>query len=343
MTDTTNTQRIAKRRLSAFNFAEEGSHLALVHKEQGGAANGYSTLVMKATGKYTPEFIQKVQQVRVTLDLDDFLEKFFGVWEDDAKVLASLFGYQETEKSDDAFNDDSFWRWMREKYGDRAWEVDPTDQDYQEWVASRLQGIEILKSLHTAPNKVDALAGLDEGDYLTVLKAQEAFEGALIANALSVGVQPVRKSVKKKQTKVNKAKQADHNEEPLMPEANQPELIEKAHLTDLQKAHEAQAVELQKAQEQLALYKAAEAAAITKARKDSVLAVVTDTEEAEKLFKAVSELPDDNFQAVLDVVKGLNSKLEDTGFFTEAGAKPVADTQVQKSTLRANLEAKYQK
>ncbi|MEG2307295.1 MAG: hypothetical protein RSB94_08150, partial [Erysipelotrichaceae bacterium] len=59
---TTENKRVAKRRLVDIDFSKEGAHLALVHKDQGGAANGYTTLVMKATDKYSPEFIQKASQ-----------------------------------------------------------------------------------------------------------------------------------------------------------------------------------------------------------------------------------------------------------------------------------------
>lgn len=38
-------QTKAKRRLTNIDFSKEGSHLALVHKDQGGSANGYSTLI----------------------------------------------------------------------------------------------------------------------------------------------------------------------------------------------------------------------------------------------------------------------------------------------------------
>ena len=57
----------AKRRLSNINFEKEGSHLALVHKMQGGSANGYKTLVMKSVDNRSPEFIEKASQVKVTL------------------------------------------------------------------------------------------------------------------------------------------------------------------------------------------------------------------------------------------------------------------------------------
>ena len=81
----------AKRKLTDITFEHEGAHLALVHKMQGGAANSYSTLVMKSLDNRSPEFIQKASQIRVTLSLPDFLEKFFHVWDDDAEVLSCMF------------------------------------------------------------------------------------------------------------------------------------------------------------------------------------------------------------------------------------------------------------
>ena len=99
----------AKRKLTDITFEHEGAHLALVHKMQGGAANGYSTLVMKSLDNRSPEFIQEASQIRVTLSLPDFLEKFFHVWGDDAEVLAAMFGYVESEDDSNEYDQESFW------------------------------------------------------------------------------------------------------------------------------------------------------------------------------------------------------------------------------------------
>ncbi len=49
----------AERRLSAFNFEHEGSHVALVGKFQGGPANGRTTLLTKATEDITQEQVEE--------------------------------------------------------------------------------------------------------------------------------------------------------------------------------------------------------------------------------------------------------------------------------------------
>lgn len=292
MTDTTAK---AKRRLSNFDFSQEGSHLALVHKEQGGAANGYSTLIMKATGKYTPEFIQKVAHVQVTLTFEEFLAKFFDMWYTDAKVLATMLGMQDED----------------EEEGD--W--------YKNHVAEQVDKFEILKSGHESENKLDFLASLGETDYLAVLKNQESFEKALLTY---------------------KAHAAVHNEETPMPDSAKPELIAKAQYDEVQKAFDDQKVELQKATEVIEKYKQAEKAQVAKARQDTLLGAIEAPAEAEKLFKAVGELSDEGFQAVVEVVKALNAKVDDNDLFVEKGS-PTEGEQVQKSALRAQLENKYNK
>ena len=78
-------------------------------KVQGGAASGYTTLITKATDKYSEEFIQKASQIRVTLSLPDFLETFFHVWEDDAEIIAAMFGYQDIEDDENEYDKESFW------------------------------------------------------------------------------------------------------------------------------------------------------------------------------------------------------------------------------------------
>lgn len=81
------TQEKAKRKLSDINFQKEGAHIALVHKNQGGGANGHNySMLIKATNS-SEEFLKKVQQIRVTMDLPEFLWRFFGMWEDDAELL----------------------------------------------------------------------------------------------------------------------------------------------------------------------------------------------------------------------------------------------------------------
>lgn len=51
-------------------------------------------MIAKANN-FSPEFNKKMQQIGATMELPDFLEKFFGIWGSDAEVLARLMGYVE--------------------------------------------------------------------------------------------------------------------------------------------------------------------------------------------------------------------------------------------------------
>ena len=264
------TAKVAKRRLKNFDFQGEGAHIALVHKDQGGAANGYNTLVMKSTGQYSQEFLQKAAQVQVTLSFEEFLRKFFGLWHDDAEVLATLLGMQDEKPEDE---DESDW--------------------YQNYIAEQVNKFEILKSAHDAENKVDFLSQLDEGDYLSILVNQERFEKALKTKEASESPEPVKKVTKKKVT-TQKATKAVHKEDnPTMPEPvvdTNAEVIAKAQYDEIQKAFDEQKVALQKATDALAHYEKLEKAAKEKARQDAVADALADKDEADKLFKAVAEI-----------------------------------------------------
>lgn len=71
----------AKKKLTKFDFSRPDAHVALVHESQNGAANMYKTLITKAS------------DVQLTLSMEDFLTRFFYMWEEDAKFLANMLGY----------------------------------------------------------------------------------------------------------------------------------------------------------------------------------------------------------------------------------------------------------
>ena len=330
-------KRKAKRRLSDIDFSKEGSHLALVHKVQGGAASGYTTLVTKATDKYSEEFIQKASQIRVTLSLPDFLETFFHIWEDDAEIIAAMFGYQDTEDDENEYDIESFWCWYRDKARDMgmvdSWGYptsEPTDEDKKMWIQDQLKGIEILKSATLAKGSADFISGLTEEQYLSLLQDQEFIEKSFVKKEMSNdngGGKPEQ----------NEANIADTKENTMTQET-----IEKAQYdakeVELQKALE----EIQKAKEEIEAFKAKEKEAVEKAREQEVKAAVEDVEASAKLFKAVKDLEDEAFKDVVEVVKSLSQKVEDQALFKEQGS-PDEGVQVQKSALQAMIDAKYKK
>ena len=329
----------AKRKLTDITFEHEGAHLALVHKAQGGAASGYKTLVMKSVDNRSPEFIEKASQVKVTLSLPDFLEKFFHVWGEDAELLATLFGYEPSEDDSEEYSTQSFWSWYREKamehgavdsWGDPI--TRPTSQDRKEWVEDQLQGIEILKSATLAKGSADYINSLTEEQYLGLLKDQQFIEKSFKLQEVKKdldgesGGKPT-KGVNPKQTKASKA---DTQE-------NEMETIEKAQYdakeVELQKA----LADIQKAKEEIELFKAKEKEAVEKAREAEVVAAVVDVDASTKLFKAVKDLDAEAFKDVVDVVKTLTAKVDESEMFKEKGS-PEEGVKVAKSAVQAELD-----
>lgn len=150
---TQSTKRKARRKLSDFDFSSQDAHIALVSRSQGGPANERTTLVMKAT-KFTEEEIEKMQQIRVTMELPDFLQKFFHMYYEDSYVLAKLMGYTEPESEDD--------------------DVD----SYEDYIESRLEAFEIIKSLHESNDLPSVISELGAEDYLGLLRDQQRLEKA---------------------------------------------------------------------------------------------------------------------------------------------------------------------
>lgn len=339
---TVKTKTKAKRKISKFNFEAEGSAVALVSASQGGAANSFKTLVIKSADKFSKEFIQKAQKVQVVMEFDDFLQKFFDMWKEDAKILTSILGFGDEgmdseSESDDlgVYNDDYFYEWFDEKLAEEgATYRSPTEEDKKAWLEYRKQGITLIKSLSEADNKLEMLAALSEKDYWSVINEQKLFEKALKQKDLSGG-EPTTPVVKAGKIS-KKAKTAVHNQEENQMSGNQPEIsVEDA--VALKKALEDQKVELQKALEAVELFKAKEKQAIEKAREAEIKEAIADEVEATKLFKAVKDLEDEAFTDVVGVVKALASKLDDSDMFHEKGSKEEG-VRVAKSAVQAELD-----
>lgn len=86
----------AKRILKNFDFSKDNHCISLVGGDLGHAANGYQALILKSTNQpeETIELKKALEQVTVTLSMEEFLRKFFYLWEEDATLLTKLLGFQ---------------------------------------------------------------------------------------------------------------------------------------------------------------------------------------------------------------------------------------------------------
>lgn len=321
------TQRKAKRKLSDISFEKEGAHVALTSKSQGGPANTHDYALVLKSNKFSEEVVQKMQQVRVTMELPDFLRKFFSVYYEDAEVLARMMGYEKPEVTDEV-----------------------KTQDYEDYIQSKLEAFEILKSANDAESLAEVLSELDETEYLAMLNDQERIEKAFVAiekatkesapaasadgtdTSTNAGVE----NIEGVSTSVNK----EELEKSTMDE-NQKEMVEKATLELLQKSFDDQKIALEKALETLAQFEAEKKAAIEKARKEKVVAAVKDEAKAETLFKAVKDASDEDFQAVVKALTEMQESVEKSALFQEQGSSAQEEPEViQESAVAKLLKAK---
>ncbi len=309
----------AKRILKNISFEEnDKAHLALCSKEQGAANNHNSAMIYKAAR--SQEFIEKAQKVQVTLELPEFLRKFFSIYADDADVLARLMGYDPTLA--------------------QAESSSSQPQTYEEWIQARLAAFVLLDQMNQAEDIQKAVAELSDEDYLKILQDQELVEKAF--NELTKESNPdsevdtstiVETKVGASASKViKKGKQMD----------NQVEMVEKSALTAVEKAMQDQRVELEKALATIAQIEAEKKQAIVKSKTSQIEGVLKDKKQAEIVAKAAIALEsDEDFNAFVEVVKALVTQVEKSGLFNEVGASGSAEEKKEESSLTKLIKARY--
>ena len=312
----------AKRKLSEISFDHEGAHLALCSKSQGAANNWNKALIMKGHN-FSPEFIQKMQQIQVTYELPDFLRKVMGMYYEDAELLARMIGYVEPEKEEEDYDD---W--------------------YENYIEEKLQSFTIIKALHEAKNLPDALSKLTEQDYLDVLQDQAMVEKALkkeLDKEAEVSkADTSAKNVENTKVEASASKKKNPKKETKM--TQETEMVEKAKFVEIQKQFEDQKIALEKAMEQLNKIEQEKKEAIVKSKTDAVKAVVKDEKQAAVVVKAALALEDQaDFDALVEVFKSMNDLLEKSGLFQEQGVSAEAAEDNKESKLAQVIKSKYAK
>ncbi len=311
----------AKRKLKGFDFAKEGAAVALVGPSVGGPANGIPTLIAKANN-FSPEFIQKMQQIQVTYELPDFLRKVMGMYYEDAELLARMMGYVEPEKEEEDYDD---W--------------------YENYIEEKLQSFTIIKALHEAKNLPDALSKLTEQDYLDVLQDQAMVEKALKKELdKETEVSKADTSTKVENTKVEASASKKKNPKKETKMTQETEMVEKAKFVEIQKQFEDQKIALEKAMEQLGKIEQEKKEAIVKSKTEAVKAVVKDEKQAAVVVKAALALDNqEDFDALVAVFKSMNDLLEKSGLFQEQGVSAAAGEDNKESKLSQVIKSKYAK
>lgn len=290
------------RRLSDIKFEHEGAHVALVSKHQGGPANGKTTLIMKATHHISPELIEKAGTVTVTLEFTEFLRKFFNMYWDDAEVLARALGFSESD-----------------------------DTDEKSWIDTRVDQINIMKSVYKSQDVLKAVGELDPEVQVALMQTQELLEKAM-ETTLSVG--------ETLQTQTN----GESTLETILKSAHE-EFVTKAvgeAVAEIQKSLDAQAEILKAAQAQLETYKAAEAAAVLKSRTDILKGYAVPEEKIEAILKSLEGVDETAFALVTAQYAITKAAVDTSDLLKETGASGDVETDPKAQDETANiLKARY--
>ena len=304
----------AKKRITDLTFDHDGAHLALCSKSQGAANNWNKALIMKGHN-FSPEIIQKMQAVQVTMSIPDFLKKFFWLMEEDAKFLASIMGYVEPPED----------------------ESQEAVDDYNEWVKDNFESFSIIKSLHESKNLPESLSKLTGEQYLSVLNDQSVIEKALkeFADGSKPDADTSTKTVEKVEASASKVTKT--KKEKNMTQAA-PEMVEKSALTVLEKAMDEQKVQLQKALDMVKAFEEEKKQAVIKSKTDAITALVKDEKHAVALVKAALALDtQEDFEALVGVVKALVEQVDKSDLFKEVGASASADEEKQDEGFVAQI------
>lgn len=366
----TTTQRKAKRKLSNISFDSADSHIALVSNQQGGPANGTTLAILKGQKNFSEDFLAKASQVKVTMPIEEFLQRFFGMYSEQAEVLARALGYKtvqmdkaELQAQEDALD-------MQEEQIDPEMPEETEGQEYEDWIMSQLEAFEIMKSLQDADNQIETLMQLDEDEYLGLMRDQALIEKAFrkitraekaLAKKESSDQESLMKStpvasaaeedtsiasevkVEVEASEISKSNKETNMQE-VQKEEQTVEMVEKAQLESILKANEEMKIELQKAKELLDQFQAEKKEAILKSRKAELDAAVKNDARSEVIFKAIKECSDEDFQAVVKTLAEIQEVVEKSALFEEMGATVQDEAPaVQESAVAKLLKAKQSK
>ena len=328
-----------KRVLKNIDFSKDKSHIALTSTAQGGPCSGADYALVLKGSNFSQETIEKIQQIQVTMELPDFLRKFFSVYYEDAEVLARMMGYVTPEKEPEEYADN--W--------------------YEDYVQSKLDSFTILKSLKESDNVASVLATLDEKQYLLMLTDQATLEKALNKESELVALATesdnsthasVEKSVGVSTSKSTKSKEPNMTKEIKVDDTTK---IEKSatelSLELLQKSFDESRVELQKAQELIAEFKKEKQEQIQKSKTAQFTAVIKDEKLQAPIVKAALALEaQEDFDAFLSAVTAMQSQIEKqkdfvekSALFQEQGASTSEEPKDKESAVARILKSKQVK
>ena len=338
------TKRKATRKIKKFDFSDNNSTVALVGPVVGGPANGITTLITKSNRKVSEAFIEKASQITVTMTINEYLTRFFHVYDVDSEILARSLGFV-TEGMDKAIIEAQEEQIdMQEQPDYPGWETEPGDKKYEDYVNYKVKSISVMKQLHEAENLDDVLAVLTEEQYLQLLQDQEVIEKALVVCEESNAETAKGNPHNSREDNKNEGKTSVVKRKKTTGEAMS-DVTEQVTVVALQKALDEQKVALEKAMESVAKYEQEKVEAINKSKLEQLVKAADDKSFAEIIFKACAKAEDADYAAVVKAVGDLVAKAKEIekGLFVETGASVETTEQETLDPLQKLIKSQFGK
>ena len=295
----------AKRRLSEFNFESSGSHVALVHKEQGGSANLYTTLLTKSTKDITD------QQVASQLALIEKAKLNSQIRQELSDAVKSKFQDDDEWLYLEDFDDSRVFFWR----GDDLYVATYTVSRKEEYIVADTATSVEREWFYVDTGKVIlsevAKDKLEDGEYVLVNKA------------------------------LNNPETSERVEKALIAFTEKKEKMQE----EIQKAVAAKDAEIAKLQADMAglqeIVKAAELAkkeSLLKARETEVSAVLK--EGAVELVKSTAELSDGAFAQIVKALGIQKAAIEQSDLMTQVSDSDAGAAQPTNTTAEI-IKARY--
>lgn len=314
-----------KRKLKDIDFSSEDSHIALVHKDQGGPANGADyRLVLKAANQTQKDiFLEKASQVKVTLSVPDFLSKLFGLWGDDAEVLSRALGFTTPQQEEIAARGESIDSW------------------YEEYITDKVNSIEIMKSLHESKNLADTLADLTSEEYFNFVQDQAMLEKAFLKiERLNKSTDKVIKESKPAGDDTSKS-EVKEGKSPVVKQKTKETKMDE--IVELQKSLNEQKEMLTKALEQVKALESEKKEQVVKSKTAKISEIVKDEAHAKIIAKASLELEsEEDFTAFVAAISAMQTVVDNSEMFVEKGLRvPDTESKTEVNHVEKLLKAKY--
>jgi len=309
-----------KRVLKDLDFSGENSHIALVHKTQGGAASG-ANYVLVAKSQLDPEIVLKASKIRVTMSIPEFLERFFHIYGCDAEVLANLLGYEPEDGEDEP-------------------------QSYEDYIKEKVSAFELLEDMEESEDPEEMMKSLSGDDYIKVLKSQALVEKAFRKQDRLAKKNPAGNTAKEEDTEVVKSNESVNSNAKVDPSGENTKDKSMDDIVELNKALDEQKVQLEKAMQVIAAMEAEKKEQVLKSKIAQIAEVMKDQTQAEVVAKAALKLEsEDEFNSFVQVIKSLNEQIEKSALFQEQGTtvNTEAEVKVSESRVADLLKAQFAK